>query len=53
MAERSTVKLERYLEPWRRWYVITAIPDSSDGAVVQFSDTTYRRLIEDELRKSK
>jgi PAS domain S-box-containing protein len=53
MAERSTVKLERYLEPWRRWYVITAIPDSSDGAGVQFSDITYRRLIEDELLKSK
>jgi len=52
MAEHRTVGLEHYSEPWRRWYAITAIPDSSGGIVVEFSDITNRRLMEDALRKS-
>jgi PAS domain S-box-containing protein len=53
MAEHGTVRLEHYSEPWRRWYVITAIPESSGGIVVQFSDITDRKLMEDSLWKSK
>jgi PAS domain S-box-containing protein len=53
MAENRTVRLEHYSEPCRRWYVITAIPESSGGIVVQFSDITDRKLMEDSLRKSK
>ena len=53
MAENRTVRLEHYSELWRRWYVITAIPESSGGIIVQFSDITDRRLMEDSLRNSK
>jgi PAS domain S-box-containing protein len=52
MAEHRTVTVEHYSEPWRRWYVIKAIPDSSGGIVVQFSDITDRKLMEASLRKS-
>ena len=53
MAEHGTVRLEHYSEPWRRWYGITAIPESSGGIVVQVSDITDLKLMEDSLRNSK
>lgn len=52
MAEHSAIGLEYYSEPRRRWYMITAIPDSTGSIVVQLSDITDRKLTEDALRKS-
>jgi PAS domain S-box-containing protein len=52
MAEHRTVRVEHYSESWRRWYVITAIPESRGGIVVQFSDITDRKLMEDSVWKS-
>src|SRR5437899_3001707 len=51
-AERIVVTLNYYHEPFHRWYEITSNPDSGGGIVVQFSDVTDRRLMEDALRKS-
>jgi two-component system cell cycle sensor histidine kinase/response regulator CckA len=52
MAEHHAVSLEHYSEHWRRWYVIHALPDSWGGIVVQLSDITDRKLMEDAVRKS-
>ena len=52
MAEHRAVSLEHYSEHWRRWYVIHALPDSWGGIVVQLSDITDRKLMEDAVRKS-
>jgi PAS domain S-box-containing protein len=51
-TSRTPVTLEQYLEAWRGWYAITAIPDANDGIVVQFSDITAGKVMEDALRKS-
>src|SRR5215467_3526919 len=52
MAEHRAIKLEYYVESWRRWYAIAANPDSAGGIVVQFLDITDRKLMESALRKS-
>jgi PAS domain S-box-containing protein len=50
--ERIILTLEHYFESLQRWYAIATMPDSSDGIVVQFSDITNRKQVEDALRKS-
>jgi PAS domain S-box-containing protein len=49
-AENAVVSFENYYDPWKRWYSITAIPDSSGGFVVHFSDITERRAAEARLQ---
>src|SRR5215471_11171039 len=52
MAQHSTVRFEHYSEPEHRWYVITVTPVSGSGIIVQFSDITDRKTMEDALRQS-
>jgi PAS domain S-box-containing protein len=49
-AENAVVSFENYYDPWKRWYSITAMPDSSGGFVVHFSDITERRAAEARLQ---
>jgi PAS domain S-box-containing protein len=51
MAERTAVTLDNSSASRRRWYAITAMPDSSGGLVVRFADNKADKL-EDALRKS-
>jgi PAS domain S-box-containing protein len=52
MAERIAVSVDHCFK-WRsRCYEATSRPDSSGGIVVQFSDITDRKLMEDALWKS-
>ena len=39
-AENVIVPFENYYEPWKRWYTLTAMPDSRGGVVVHFLDRT-------------
>ena len=48
----TAVTLEQYFEAWRGWYAITAMPDVSGGIVVQISDITAGKLMENAVRKS-
>ena len=51
-AENAIVSFENYYDPWKRWYAITAIPDSRGGLVVHFLDATERKLAQLALRES-
>src|ERR1035441_669467 len=49
-AENAIVSFENYYEPWKRWYNITAVPDSYGGFVVHFSDITERKTADVKLQ---
>ncbi len=52
MAERAAVALDDYYELGRRFYKVTIMPEPGGGILIQFSDNSSRKLIEDALRKS-
>ena len=51
-AENATVSFENYYEPWKRWYTITAMPDSQGGFVVHFLDSTEHKRAQLALQES-
>ncbi len=51
-AENAKVTFDNYYDPWKRWYTITATPDSNGGLVVHFLDSTERKRTQLALRES-
>ena len=51
-AENRIVSFENYYEPWKRWYTITAMPDSKGGIVVHFLDTSERKRVDEALHQA-
>jgi PAS domain S-box-containing protein len=52
IAVRKPVTLEHWSERWHTWCAITAMPDPNGGVVVQFSDITGQKAMENALRTS-
>jgi PAS domain S-box-containing protein len=51
-AGNTVVTFENYFEPWKRWYAIRVMPDSSGGLVVQFQDITDLKRTEQAAMES-
>ena len=51
-AENRIVSFENYYQQWKRWYSITATPDSIGGLVVSFFDITERKRVDEALQQA-
>jgi len=52
MADRVTVELESYYEPWCRWFAIKGYPSPDGCLAIYFRDITEHKQAEDAVRRA-